>query len=506
MENEIVLKAMWDEESKKQAVATLKAMLEKERKQADSVAAELESMEGWLVELQSDLKALMVAIDELESVPDPVPPPIEPVPTPSPSRMGIGYHDNGWTKFEINKTVTVRSDGTAMTLNEAHAAIEKDPQIDCVLIDGGVTFTGQWRLSGASRERPIVFMGRQEAEITGLWSDKPLNNLAFVSTDLIGASFNQPGENLLLETVSFSHHLGDGLVIQGERPHSLTSKRWRNVSIRFCKCLDNWRPDRKAQGLFMTGVDDWLIEYSIFHGNGWDSSVPRQSSEPAGGAQLLSHNVYVGQPSGPGIVHHNIFSAPASHGIHMRPGGLLEQNLFLNCPIAWQFGYHYPSDREDYPDYGQVGGGIFNNVALGSDDIRSNPRGVFGILSHVKGVRMNSNYAINNQTSSTNNLLLWFDRARFDQAKFEDVDVEGTYTYGWSPSIRDLPASGVRVDAPSIHELDELADRDALLMMHTHDDFINDLMGSPWLTRAQFEGIMGDPSRRDSVWGRILKG
>src|SRR5690606_13576930 len=112
---------------------------------------------------------------------------------------------------------------------------------------------------------------------------------------------------------------------------------------------------------FMFGVDDWLLEYSVFDVNGW--FPPRDANLPSGAQQLRSHDVYVAQPCSPGVVRGCVFARPGSHGIQMRTGGDLLDCVFIDCPIGWQMGYHYPSDG-GLIDFGPVKGRVMRCVQI----------------------------------------------------------------------------------------------------------------------------------------------
>jgi hypothetical protein len=420
------------------------------------------------------------------AVPPPPPPP--PPPPTSPARMGIGLAASGRTVFESGKAIDVRADGTSpyRTIDDARSAILADRTIDRVNVYGRVSSSVQWDVSGASKERPIVIAGMSpDAEISGMWSDKVFRNVALVDVKLSGSRFLQPGENLLIEGCSWT---GGSFTLQGERPANPGVKQWMNASWRFNRVFDNFNPGGQQQGMFFYGVADPVIEYNVFDANGWDASQPRSAALPPGGAQVRSHDVYVGMPTGAATVRFNVFSRPASHGIHLRCGGSLSDNLFLRCPISWQFGYNYATDGGK--EYGPVAGIVRQNVAIGSDDIPgNNTRGMFGILSHVVGVLVHDNVAISNGTSDSNNLWAWFDKGTFD-----NIELRNNRGFDWaSTEYRFKPSNVIETNNRLQLPMSDLANQSALLAMK-QDAFILGLRQVGFASKQAAEKLMSDVS------------
>jgi hypothetical protein len=135
---------------------------------------------------------------------------------------------------------------------------------------------------------------------------------------------------------------------------------FHTVIIRRCTLTDSYSNHSHAQGIYVDGPDNVLIEENLFDHNGWNDSVNRA------GKTIFNHNMYLQHgESGEDrqfIVRNNISARASSHGCQLRPGGLLENNLFLKNARA-AFVAYTPSV-------------VRNNVILDGDDIGSaNPRG-----------------------------------------------------------------------------------------------------------------------------------
>jgi len=94
--------------------------------------------------------------------------------------------------------------------------------------------------------------------------------------------------------------------------------------------------------------------------NGWGQS--REGGKHAAGATIFNHNLYISSGCHNTTVRGNIIANASSHGMQLRNGGTVEDNLFLRNPLNF-FVAGSPSL-------------VCNNVVLGSADISSRlPRG-----------------------------------------------------------------------------------------------------------------------------------
>ncbi|MGD0137636.1 MAG: right-handed parallel beta-helix repeat-containing protein [Tepidisphaeraceae bacterium] len=147
---------------------------------------------------------------------------------------------------------------------------------------------------------------------------------------------------------------GMGLVLQAPL-HDL----FDTLVIRRCQVLDSWAFGMSS-GIYLENFQNVLIEENLFDHNGWTEHLR------GAGKTMFNHNMYL-QHGGMGedrhiIVRNNISARAASHGCQLRPGGLLENNLFLKNPLAAFLSYS-PSVARD-------------NVVLDADSIGPDlPRG-----------------------------------------------------------------------------------------------------------------------------------
>lgn len=128
-----------------------------------------------------------------------------------------------------------------------------------------------------------------------------------------------------------------------------------------------------SQGIFAHNIKGLLIEECVIDRNGWS-----QDSNPngAGYPTVFNHNMYITTYTTNAVVRGNIVCDASSHGVQLRCGGTLEDNLFARNPLGILFGGGDPNP--DTHTHG-ITGTVRNNVVIEGRDINSsNPRG-FGI-------------------------------------------------------------------------------------------------------------------------------
>lgn len=246
------------------------------------------------------------------------------------------------------------------------------------------------------------------------------NGLAIVSLELAcaNATSNVSGITLLSTTGAawddvliedcFIHNFGTGIVAQT----LVDGNVFRNFKLRRSIIADNDYPgEGHAQGLFMGGAQDWLVEGNVFDNNARSK------------ADMFCHNVYIHQLSGPGIFRDNISARACSHGAQCRPGGTVENNLFLQCPIALYQG------TSALPNPAAVNY-IRNNVALDSRDINSTDRRGFGfVLGGAANTVVEYNVAAHQHSGSAA-------VTAFDFDGINAATIRGNLVYDWGYNLQ----------------------------------------------------------------------
>ena len=102
-----------------------------------------------------------------------------------------------------------------------------------------------------------------------------------------------------------------------------------NVTFRRCQILDSWAPSTvsHAQGIYLAGVKNITIEETLFDHNGWNPDAI------GGKKTVFNHNLYAGDPENL-TLKNSVLMRGASHGVQMRTGGFIENNLFVENAIS----------------------------------------------------------------------------------------------------------------------------------------------------------------------------
>jgi hypothetical protein len=123
-----------------------------------------------------------------------------------------------------------------------------------------------------------------------------------------------------------------------------------NIRINGCVVVESWSRTSHSQGIFASKIDGLSIENSVIASNGHlDGEAP---------PTIFNHNIYITNSCKNVSVKHNIIADASSHGVQLRPGGIIESNLFLSNPIAILFG------GGTSPNVGGVEGVVKDNIVL----------------------------------------------------------------------------------------------------------------------------------------------
>jgi hypothetical protein len=253
---------------------------------------------------------------------------------------------------------------------------------------------GQWKKSGRGQHepmvvttygdgtgRPLLRTGALPGLIThgGGSSPATIDCVAFVGLhfladgytgggDCVGAQFLQPGAHLLIEDCKFEGY-STNLVFQGY------GGRHEDFRLRRSVVVDAYAVHAiggHSQGLYAHAVDGLLIEENVFDHNGWNENVP------GAGADIYSHNLYVDNGNSDVVVRGNVIANGSSHGLQLRPGGAVINNLFVRNSIAMLVG------GGNNPEPGGVQAMVFGNVILDGKDIdAANPRGWGMVFANI---------------------------------------------------------------------------------------------------------------------------
>lgn len=322
--------------------------------------------------------------------------------------LGVFPRDaDGWTQLPnetngtgriifVSASETVRQDDLKYWVKDAKSAfaLVRRGQPDIVLFKRGETFAITETMPSGNLTGPdidhvqrVTAYGngaRPILNVTGVgflnFVNTSVSNLAITSLEIVanrpngetveGIRFNPKGvsKNVLIEDVKISRFLSNIVF------YPYTGATMENVQVRRSQILDAY-PSKgtgssvgHSQGMFSTHVDGLLLEENVFDHNGWTTRTDEASE---GIATIFNHDAYINSENRCFTAKGNIFSRASSHGLQARSGGILEDNLFLENPLALSYGATNGDavTQKLLPAEG-VSGRIDRNVALDTVDIR----------------------------------------------------------------------------------------------------------------------------------------
>lgn len=179
-------------------------------------------------------------------------------------------------------------------------------------------------------------------------------NAAYQYPGGIWEDTSSQGGDILVEDCLIEFYAGDVFQQDNTSAH-ITGLTWRRNTVygNYGRTQDGSYHDSRSQGIWSYRVDQMLLEDNLFDHNGWNENV-------AGGeSNIYSHNIYLDQDNSHVTVRKNIIARASSHGLQLRPGGDVEDNLFLRNAIT-MFTASVPSI-------------VSNNVVLDSARIQAGP-------------------------------------------------------------------------------------------------------------------------------------
>nr|WP_277987210.1 immunoglobulin-like domain-containing protein [Microbulbifer salipaludis] len=161
------------------------------------------------------------------------------------------------------------------------------------------------------------------------------------------------GTSYLLIEDNYIEHYKEGIQID-----DLDNLNISGVTIRRNVIVDSYSTSSHAQGIYVARSEGVLIEENTFDHNGWHESFPGAN------ATKFNHSIYIQNGNLDIDIRNNIISRSSSHGMQLRPGGVIDGNFLIRNPISILLGLS---------DSGVSDGKITNNIILNGNDIGPGP-------------------------------------------------------------------------------------------------------------------------------------
>ncbi|MEM8823996.1 MAG: hypothetical protein AAGF30_10340, partial [Pseudomonadota bacterium] len=148
--------------------------------------------------------------------------------------------------------------------------------------------------------------------------------------------FFSNGDNLLLNDLAFDGH---GVVIQGTSGQDLEGITLRNSTIydtvKDAPSGSTWGDSDRIQGFFGSDINGLLIEGVHIDHTGWEEGYsPDWDASYGQTPSKMSQNVYLQYDNSDVTFRDNISMRAASFGVQVRPGGFIEDNVFIDNNAA----------------------------------------------------------------------------------------------------------------------------------------------------------------------------
>ncbi|MEM9165712.1 MAG: right-handed parallel beta-helix repeat-containing protein [Planctomycetota bacterium] len=311
---------------------------------------------------------------------------------------------DGWTEFTPssdtrriyvssrsgNDRNNGRSPSQAVRTIERGKSLLRDGRPDWLLLRTGDVWyeaIGGWNLSGRSSREPMLVSsygsGARPKLITG--SGKALSmvtdrhdrhHVAFVGLHFEPSDLGSDiGVRVVASTVK--DLLIEDCYIGGYRQNIVLDSESRERKSQDIRIRRNVIVDGLGSafsfGIYAESVDGLLIEGNFIDRNGWDYRRGRNAT-----ATMFGHNIYLQRSVEDAVVRDNIITRAAAHGMQIRHGGIVENNIFAENPISLLFS-NQELDRPRATDR------VVSNVIVGGIDINNSNRRGWGL--HVTGVK-----------------------------------------------------------------------------------------------------------------------
>lgn len=333
----------------------------------------------------------------------------------SPSQLQAASPDNPWTQFvpSVDTRLIFVSSSTGSdtnsgltperpvkTLEQAYELL-RDGYPDWMLLKRGDTWHESLPAAeksgraenelmvigayGSDTERPKIITASDGTALKAMGAET-LSHVAYVGLHLepetraandspSGIRWLRACDNILFEDMYIEGYSGN--VVLQAYPES---NRLDNIRFNGCVIVDAWSNTGHSQGMYAKGVNGLEVENSVLASNGFNHDM---GAEPT----IFNHNAYIQNGCTEVVFRNNIIADASSHGIQLRPGGIVENNLFISNPLALLVG------GGSYPEEGGVTATVHNNLVMYGRDISPDlPRGFGFTTSNIRDAEFTNNY------------------------------------------------------------------------------------------------------------------
>jgi hypothetical protein len=244
-------------------------------------------------------------------------------------------------------------------------------------------------------------------------------------------------DNLQIEDCSFQYYRTN-ITLQTTVLNGVTRVA-SNIRVRRNEILDAYSPDidptgqqfmLTSEGVYAEGVQNLTVDGNVLDHNGWSDN-----NALGGSATQWNHDLYLNINNTNVVVTNNFISNAGAHGLQMRAGGVVTNNVFLRNPIGMSFGF-----VNGIGTVGGVSGVVSNNAFLEDRDIAGAKRGYSLEMANLKPISQGGGTLVSNNifAADTQNSFATirldvpqsFDNPQ-DQVGINDLTLDGNLVYSW---------------------------------------------------------------------------
>ena len=225
-------------------------------------------------------------------------------------------------------------------------------------------YIGAW----GEGERPVM---QESLDLFG----ESNKNVVFQGLEFTDGVLILDAENIILDDLTLTK---DGAVIQDGAGITIRNSNFYDIykTQEEANIVNgNWVPEHNyVQGAYIHGIDGLMIEGNFFDLNGWREDYSEDGSADGGQPPIMfNHNLYVQRDNMDVTFVDNITMRASLNGAQIRPGGFIENNVYIDSNAAGNFGEEYYTLFTDNlvtsgaskfaPDIGLSAGGIDGSPA-----------------------------------------------------------------------------------------------------------------------------------------------
>lgn len=236
-----------------------------------------------------------------------------------------------------------------------------------------------------------------------------------------------------------------------------------------------------SHGMYLHAIDGLLIEENLIDHNGW--SEPDRSD-----ANIFSNNILITTASSPlTTIRRNIIARGSSHGVQLRSGGVIEDNLFLSNPTGILLGGGQPDQNTHRT--GVTGSVRGNAILYGLNLNQANLRGVGLQASNIglNGAVIENNIIAHNVATDALGAtgLLFSATGLGTGVGYNNMQVRSNIIYDWRGPLVFIGPSATPPSPSKFNSVTGNIVQDNQVQLFAHDGAVSQIINAAFPTQVE---------------------